>query len=1266
MWPKIKKWLWRFFVLAMALCLIILGALTFFWLSLQKPSYQEYYARKIIEQLPEPWKSNAKCGKIGGRLPGSFLLQDLKVTTPNGDEVTLHNITLSWDWLEILDRKIVIHTIKVEKVKILLQQSKDKKWLPDLVSDGPAPIVEEEEPKPDSPFVIPEIKFNLQTLSLNDIQLQLNSQEKSWHSLNYRLRNLDINAELESDASVLSAALNLKSSMELRLDQYPNLFLKTNMQVMHRDDHIDFKLHELRLNTTQSRISLQSEINLKKFDLNDLALERLFNHLDLTFQIQKSHIGHQDVKLVMEQLELPDDIELEGNIKLRQKNLSTILSLQCDQQNLQLEAHAKQLQLDHPLENQLQAKAKLDCSPDGIIEDLNGKATTQLDFTGTLSKLSSWQLSHDLQANLMYKGTSLPKVKHTLNLNNNLIKTQQSLDDTSVQLRHQLDTSIASFDNLQSIDPYALPVSNELDLVIPQLKQISEKYKGIFPIEQDIRGEHQLNVKLNGNMDSLSYQVSSQNKDLFVDQALPNSLDLNISGKAFPNKLLKLENLPSFPELTFTQNTLTNDLQKLGDYLNTWVEMVELPRIELKASGNELHPMVEKIDLSLSQSSPQNYTLSLSSHTHGQASLIDLKTGLAFARDQWKIELSQLKVNSELAGLWNHPWLEQALNLDQKSTLTLHWNRAELNWTPLVLGKDHWLSTQGSLYANGEINATFQLQTPELNSWLKSMPLKLPMSVEGNVQIASFLKGTWFRPQCQVMLRSQNLAFEKENLPRMNIEKLNLDISLDAQTNQALQVNLQLKPEHETGFQGNLHQSLKYEDQTWMPKLEQDCEFEIGTLNGASMSLRLAEYFLPENINTLKGSWGMNLKGQFPITSPEATDFTGKFLLNQFSANIQEAPNIFKEANLELFLKPNHIEITRFNITQSKGSLDLSGNAFSDNLMSWHNPQWNVKMQMQKWETKALDFASLQSGSKINMHGNLHQHHIKGHIEIDDFKLNPQNLPISSSLAARDPNIEMVQNIKSWEEYDTETQTEKEKVPDALKNARIQIEVKLNRNNWIRDDMFQGELVGKLMIQKDFQQESLHPVGTIHLQRAVLKFQGNRFNMEKGDLNWQGDLIPAINFTFITKVDPYEIKLILREDQADQVKPQFSSQPWLDNSDIISVLLMGRPLHSESEDSGNDSFAQDLAVSQGVSQLSKEMGLGNMGIDIDNVSSKGGTVRVGRYLHPRVYVAIAKTIGIEESNELSLEYLILKNLKFKVTQETQVPMGFDVEWSKDY
>jgi hypothetical protein len=41
-------------------------------------------------------------------------------------------------------------------------------------------------------------------------------------------------------------------------------------------------------------------------------------------------------------------------------------------------------------------------------------------------------------------------------------------------------------------------------------------------------------------------------------------------------------------------------------------------------------------------------------------------------------------------------------------------------------------------------------------------------------------------------------------------------------------------------------------------------------------------------------------------------------------------------------------------------------------------------------------------------------------------------------------------------------------------------------------------------------------------------------------------------------------------------------------------------------------------------------------------------------------------MGDEESNELSVEYEFKKNYKLKLSQESALPPGVDLEWGKDY
>ena len=80
------------FWITVSICFIGLtlsGVLFFAWQKLQEEETQKYVAEQVISFLPDPWKSRAKCGRIGGRLPGHLFLEDLTLETPNGDNFKL-------------------------------------------------------------------------------------------------------------------------------------------------------------------------------------------------------------------------------------------------------------------------------------------------------------------------------------------------------------------------------------------------------------------------------------------------------------------------------------------------------------------------------------------------------------------------------------------------------------------------------------------------------------------------------------------------------------------------------------------------------------------------------------------------------------------------------------------------------------------------------------------------------------------------------------------------------------------------------------------------------------------------------------------------------------------------------------------------------------------------------------------------------------------------------------------------------------------------
>jgi len=147
------------------LLVLLSTALVTFWVLLQRPGFQETLASKVEDMIPEPFNHDVQIGKIGGRLPGSFFIDEVKITLPRGDELSLSGLTFSWDWTALWDRRLVLNKLLVDELKIAVIQGDDGEWLGDL-SGGETPppkeeVLLEEDP---SPLLYPELEVLLQTI----------------------------------------------------------------------------------------------------------------------------------------------------------------------------------------------------------------------------------------------------------------------------------------------------------------------------------------------------------------------------------------------------------------------------------------------------------------------------------------------------------------------------------------------------------------------------------------------------------------------------------------------------------------------------------------------------------------------------------------------------------------------------------------------------------------------------------------------------------------------------------------------------------------------------------------------------------------------------------------------------------------------------------------------------------------------------------------------------------------------------------------------
>jgi hypothetical protein len=780
----------------------------------------------------------------------------------------------------------------------------------------------------------------------------------------------------------------------------------------------------------------------------------------------------------------------------------------------------------------------------------------------------------------------------------------------------------------------------------------------------EIGGEIFGKTHLSGSLQEMALNLSLELKELKAPETIFEKLDLNFKTDLAIKGLMQ-EAIPSLPVITGNTQTLADEWKAMNRWFDQHQSWMPVPTLELKVSGLKPSPPLSQIDLIFKPVSEALSFKIMGKSTSGN-DLLALDLGLMANSEEMSLEINELRVEPEI-GLPPLPLFDRAISLDKPSRLVL--NRENAN---IKLGEIELMASSPFIQLEGDFNLLEQelgvqlkLLEQETSAFLPvelDLPLSDPGKVSGLINATGNLP--WPKATVEISLSKMGIAQSGSNLS-LNIaeaglngvfdpEKESVDLKLGLTTVEGLPLKiLSHLPLDLHGIDG--------------PKPSGNITYEVDVGATKALDLSIFQPLLPEELSGLKGEFSLGIKGELNPEEPQALDLNGGIHLKKGALTMSEPPLVLDDIELAVGLKPNAISIEHLKMKQGDGRLELTGRLLPSDPKGWLDPRWNLDLLMESWPT--LYPPLLRRGeleSNLSIAGNLSRQKVGGKIKFLDLLLYPADSPVSpAAQAGRDPNIVFQDEIKSWSDFDRE---EKESIPppDFLKSLDLNLAIEFGQNNWIRHDMFRGELVGNLDVKSALGSSDIVPKGALFLRRAELDFQGNRFNMDQGEVTFVGELIPSVDMTFVTEVKTWSIEVILQASVATEITPELRSTPWLSNSDIISVLLLGKPVHAASEDEDNGNMAQDLAAAQGAAIVGQKLGLAEKGIDLEDVSSTGGRIRLGRYIHPRVYVSAAKSVGEEKGHQLSIEYLIRKAFKIRTLREEDEPLGFEIEWGKDY
>src|SRR5262249_45283860 len=310
----------------------------------------------------------------------------------------------------------------------------------------------------------------------------------------------------------------------------------------------------------------------------------------------------------------------------------------------------------------------------------------------------------------------------------------------------------------------------------------------------------------------------------------------------------------------------------------------------------------------------------------------------------------------------------------------------------------------------------------------------------------------------------------------------------------------------------------------------------------------------------------------------------------------------------------------------------------------------NVAVSLDKWPAIAThEYQSIIAGA-LNCSGSLNGLRVNGSIESLSGLIRPdlslfqkQSLKPDETVQVSRPGAESKPATSGGTSPNVSGAT-----PPG--DVAIDLDIKIDRNNWIKTEEAQVELQGELQAKKPAG-APVDVVGTIHTVRGNVSVAGKRFDLIRGDINFVGgaQINPALDILAQDRVQNYMVSANITG-LASKPDLRLSSVPSLEQADILSMVMFGRPVNqlSGSQQQNLQKQAMGMAASQAGRAIADSLGLEDVGV----TTTETGGVGVGRYVTQNIYVSASQETVDPRKRRGTVSYYLTPEININTSTST--------------
>ena len=623
-----------------------------------------------------------------------------------------------------------------------------------------------------------------------------------------------------------------------------------------------------------------------------------------------------------------------------------------------------------------------------------------------------------------------------------------------------------------------------------------------------------------------------------------------------------------------------------------------------------------------------------------------LSCAVSFPPDAIAVRLSQFSLSSP-DGSWK---------LSRPATVTKRNDEFSIEQLSIKNG-DKELSLNGNFAFAGKQDLTLNVDRLPLETVTAFFPQ--PPKMSGLLAVQARIAGTAAAPEIAASARLTDSMIAGQTYAGANADVNYKD------KRASLRLAVQQDTAHTLNGSGTVPLNLSWSS-GWRAEFADGMELRV---QSPGLSVGFLNAFSGKSIENITGELSLDVLARGSMKQP---DLRGTFRLRDGKLKAVPLGVDINQIVAAGSLDSRSLIVRELSAKAKDGEIKGSGSlALKDNDIS------GVKLSLtaERWPAIETQRHQVKVAGNVDVQGTLAAPRVTGQITVAEGSLRPDLAFLEQSKVPlkRDETIVVVKDNGEGRQPIPRAEERPGSSDNTLfKNASLDLTLRAPGNVWIKHADMVAELSGNLRATKRPERD-IDLTGRIDIVRGWLNFQGRRFQLTRGAIQFTGGdkINPALDIVAQYRLPEYQVDAAIGG-TTEKPSLTLTSQPRLEQADILALLLFGRPINALSRNEQGSLQQSAMNITTGfvagkiANSVSGALGLDSLGVDVREVDFSGGKVGFGRYVGTKTYVSASQQLSGEHGREVSMEYEIAPDWKVGTTTTSKGANGIDIIWHKRY